>query len=151
MKPRSNQRVRTVSARRAKAVRVFYFTAFLVICMGIGAASWAIPPLVSSTVEPWNSWTGIIINQALLCITAFIVGKKSGARMMSRSVLCLYIGQNVFIYIFGCSEHRSYTPLLLITTAALFILPLLTGFIGTVCHLIRVHHILLISRKERIS
>ena len=146
MKPRITRQGNPSTACTTKPLNLFII---ITVSLIAGAASWAVASLVSSTFKPWDSIVGILTNQAILCITAFTIGLRARIRMIPLSVLFIYIGLNIFINYFGSLEHQSYAERWLISTAILCILPLLTGTIGAVVHLIKSHHILLITRKVR--
>ena len=98
-----------------------------ILSLILGAASWAICPLVSDRFEPFDTGTGYLIGQFLMVTFTAYIGWTTNAKSVLLSVVGLYISQNAYAFIFGSGESRAWAILLLITSIALCILPLISG------------------------
>jgi hypothetical protein len=96
----------------------------------LGALSWAICPLVSDSFEPFDTGTGFFIGQLVMLIFVSYVGWSSSINKVILSVAGLYVGQNVYAYIFGTSEAKAWAVLLLFTSVFLCLLPLIGGLVA---------------------
>ncbi|HRH06543.1 MAG TPA: hypothetical protein PK702_12045 [Burkholderiaceae bacterium] len=102
---------------RPKAVG---FIAFGIVT---GAFSWSISSLLSGTFEPYDSSTGLLLNQIIL---AMPVGYISWRYKPMASVLFLlgtYFGMNSYAYIFGGTEAKAWALLGAITSLFLVVAP----------------------------
>ena len=102
----------------------------LICGLVLGAASWAIVPLVSDRFEPFDSELGFYLGQSVLSIASFYFGYSSGLKYVFIFIIGVYVSSNVYPYLFGSSEQRAWALLLLITTIALCIIPLAFGILG---------------------
>ncbi|WP_126456946.1 hypothetical protein [Sulfuriflexus mobilis] len=109
-------------------MKITYFS--LISGFVLGAAGWAIVPLVSDRFEPFDSDLGFYMGQSMLSAFAFYFGFKHGLKQVFIFILGAYISANVYPYVFGSSESRAWAYLALITTLALCILPMLSGILG---------------------
>lgn len=148
MKPRKNKSSNPDSFGTLKPLSLVII---LTVSLSAGAASWALTSLNIFNSMPKDSGVALALNQLLLCSTSFMVAKKAGFLMMLTSVFHLYVGQNIYLSFVGGMEHSIHVLLGLAYTASLCILPLLVGMTGALFHLIKSHHILLITRKERLT
>ena len=98
-----------------------------IVSLILGAASWAVCPLVSDRFEPFDTGIGFIIGQLLMVTFTAYVGWTTNTISVILSVVGLYISQNVDAYIFGTSEAKAWAILLLLTSITLCILPLISG------------------------
>jgi len=90
-----------------------------IVSLVLGAASWAVCPLVSESFEPFDTSLGLLIGQSVMIIFTVYVGWKTNTINVILSVVGLYIGQNIYSYIFGSSEAKAWAALLLITSTVL--------------------------------
>jgi hypothetical protein len=102
----------------------------LITGLALGAASWAIVPLVSDKFEPFDSESGFYIGQSILSIASFIFGYLYGLKHVFIFIFGSYISFNVYPFIFGSSESRAWASLGLVTTLALCFYPLAFGIFG---------------------
>lgn len=102
----------------------------LVSGVALGALSWAIVPLVSNKFEPFDTEIGFYLGQAILSAGAFYVGFSKGFKQVVILIVGMYVGGNLYAYIFGSSEARAYVVLGLIMHWALCVYPLLAGALG---------------------
>ena len=103
-----------------------FFTSGIIL----GALSWAVCPLVSNSFEPFDTGSGFIIGQLTMLIFISYVGWSTNIKNVVIRVVGLYMGQNTYAYIFGTSETKAWATLLLFTSIALCLLPLLSGLIA---------------------
>ena len=96
----------------------------------LGGISWAITPLVSESFEPFDSETAFKIGQVLTCTFTAYIGYKTNYKKLLVAVLGLYIGLNIYPYVFGGSEHRAWALLGLLSSTALCLFPLISGFLA---------------------
>ncbi len=96
----------------------------------LGALSWAICPLVSDRFEPFDTGRGYFIGQFVMLIFVSYIGWFSNIKKVILSVAGLYVGQNVYAYIFGTSEAKAWAVLLLFTSIFLCLLPLVGGLVA---------------------
>ena len=101
-----------------------------IVSLVLGAASWAVCPLVSESFEPFDTSLGLLIGQSVMIIFTVYVGWKTNTINVILSVVGLYIGQNIYSYIFGSSEAKAWAALLLITSTVLCVFPLIGGLIA---------------------
>jgi len=106
-----------------------------VIGLTLGAISWAIVPLVSNNFEPFDSSAGFYIGQAIMSVGAFYFAYSKGIKNILLYILGIYIGQNIYAYIFGTSNTRSWALLLLITSLVLCVYPLIAAIIGKILNM----------------
>ena len=96
----------------------------------LGAVSWAIVPLVSDRFEPFDSELGFYLGQSILSAASFYLGFSNGLKSVFMFTIGVYVGCNVYPFIFGSSEQRAWALLLLITSITLCVIPLAFGFFG---------------------
>ena len=96
----------------------------------LGAASWAIVPLVSDVFEPFDSSLAFYLGQFILVLAAFLVGLFWGGPSLCAFLVALYISNNAYPYFFGSSDAKGYVLIAMVTTIMLCIYPLLAGMIG---------------------
>ena len=96
----------------------------------LGAASWAVVPLVSDKFEPFDSELGFYIGQCILSVMALYLGFTGGLKHVFIFVIGVYISSNIYPYLFGSSESRAWVILGLITALALCLFPLVFGVLG---------------------
>jgi hypothetical protein len=99
----------------------------IIVSLLLGAASWAICPLVSDRFEPFDTGLGYLIGQFVMVILTAYVGWTTNAKNVILSVAGLYLSQNTYAYVFGTSEAKAWAILLLVTSIELCILPLIGG------------------------
>ena len=99
----------------------------IIVSLILGAASWAICPLVSDRFEPFDTGLGFLIGQFVMIIFTTYVGWTTTAKNVILSVSGLYVSQNAYAYIFGTDEAKAWAYLLLITSITLCIFPLISG------------------------
>ena len=97
-----------------------------------GAISWGVVGLVSDKYEPFDSGIGYLIGQFMLSGIAFRVGYKKKLGDLIVYLVAAYVGMNSYSYIFGGSEQRASALLVMITTIALIVFPLIFGVIGII-------------------
>ncbi len=105
-----------------------------IISVILGAASWAVCPLVSDRFEPFDTGIGFLIGQFFMVTFAAYVGWTKNINSVIVSVVGFYISQNVYAFIFGSGEARAWAFLLLFTSVTLCILPLISGLITRGIH-----------------
>ncbi|MCK0714781.1 hypothetical protein ACFO0U_02450 [Chromohalobacter sarecensis] len=97
----------------------------------LGALSWAVCPVVSGQFEPFDTLIGFVIGQALMLAFAIYTGWTKRVMLLFLLVAGMYVGQNVYAYIFspafGSSDTREWFLLGLVTSVFLCILPLVGG------------------------
>ena len=98
-----------------------------IVSLILGAASWAVCPLVSDRFEPFDTATGFLIGQFTMIIFTTYIGWTSSASKVFIAVAGLYVSQNVYAFVFGTGEARAWAFLLLFTSITLCIFPLITG------------------------
>ncbi|WP_280564924.1 hypothetical protein [Chromohalobacter sp. 48-RD10] len=107
------------------------YLSHFVIGGALGALSWAVCPVVSGHFEPFDTLLGFIIGQALMLIFAIYTGWTKRLIFLFLLVAGMYVGQNVYAYIFspafGSSDTREWFLLGLVTSVFLCILPLVGG------------------------
>jgi len=105
--------------------------AFTVLLVGVilGAASWAICPMVSSRAEPFDTSLGLALGQSAMAMFMAYVGWQRGLLALLAALFGLYAGQIGFIFLFGSDEMRAWLALGLITAALLCIVPLAGGLL----------------------
>jgi hypothetical protein len=96
----------------------------------LGAASWAVVPLVSNKFEPFDSDLALYIGQTLLSLCALYLGYRHGLKYVFIFVFGIYLISNIYPCLFGSSESRAWAVLGLITTLTLCLIPLVSGIIG---------------------
>ena len=96
----------------------------------LGAASWAIVPLVSDVFEPFDNELAFFLGQSVLSVASFYFGYSSGLKYVYIFILGVYVSSNVYPYLFGSSEQRAWALLLLITSITLCVIPLAFGILG---------------------
>ena len=97
----------------------------------LGAASWAIVPLVSNKFEPMDSELAFYLGQSILSVVSFYFGYSYGLKHVLKYILGIYISCNVYSYIFGTDDNRGWAILGLITFFLfLCIIPLAFGILG---------------------
>ena len=106
----------------------------------LGAASWAVIPLVSDKLEPFDSDLGLTIGQIVLSISALYLGFVHGLKYVFIFILGIYLSSNIYPYLFGPSESRAWAVLGLITTLALCLLPLLFGMLGKISKIAKIKY-----------
>ena len=101
-----------------------------IVSLILGAASWAVCPLVSDRFEPFDTATGFLTGQfTMVAFTAYI-GWTTNTINVMLSVVGLYIGQNIYAYILGTSEAKSWAILLLFTSITLCMFPFVSGLVA---------------------
>ena len=111
-----------------------------IVSLMLGAASWAVCPLVSDRIEPFDTGIGFIIGQFLMVTFTAYVGWTTNTISVIYSVVGLYISQNAYAYIFGSGEARAWAILLLITSITLCIFPLISGLTTRGIHVFLQRH-----------
>lgn len=102
----------------------------LICGLVLGAASWAIVPLVSDVFEPFDNELAFYLGQSVLSVAAFYFGYSYGLKHVFIFILGIYVSCNVYSYIFGSSEQRVWAYIGLITLIALCVIPLAFGILG---------------------
>jgi hypothetical protein len=112
----------------------------IVLGLLAGAASWGVVGLVSDRFEPFDSGTGFLVGQLILCCAALWVGYRNRAVDLVLYLVSAYLGMNGYSYAFGGSEQRAWAVLGLITTLGLVVFPALFGAIGKALGALRNRH-----------
>ena len=102
----------------------------------LGALSWAVVPLVSDNFEPFDNGAGFLIGQVIMSAGAFYFAFSKGFKNILLYMLAIYIGQNLYAYVFGTANTRSWALLLLITSLVLCFFPLIAAVAGKVTYVI---------------
>jgi len=108
------------------------------IGFALGALSWAVVPLVSNNFEPFDSGIGFLIGQVVMSVGAFYFAFSTGIKNILLYMLGIYIGQNIYAYVFGPPGTRSWALLLLITSITLCVFPLIAAIISKTINVISV-------------
>ncbi len=66
----------------------------------LGAASWAIVPLVSDRFEPFDSELGLFLGQSVLSVASFYFAYSNGLRYAFIFIIGVYVSCNVYPYLF---------------------------------------------------
>ena len=85
---------------------------------------------IFDTFEPFDTEFGFLIGQSFMLIFMVYVGWSSSFKQLLIGLIGLYLSQNMYAYIFGTSEQKAWALLLLITSLALCIIPLVSGLIA---------------------
>jgi len=109
----------------------------LIIGLVLGALSWAVVPLVSNNFEPFDSGIGFLIGQIAMSAGALYFAYSKGIKNITLYMLGIYVGQNIYAYVFGTSGTRLWAGLLLITSIALCVFPLIAAVIGKTINVLR--------------
>lgn len=96
----------------------------------LGATSWAVVPLISTNFEPFDSGTGFLIGQVAMSAGALYFAYAKGIKNILLYTLGIYAGQNLYAYAFGTSATRAWAGLLLITSIALCVFPVIAAVVG---------------------
>ena len=97
----------------------------------LGAASWAIVPLVSDVFEPMDNELAFFLGQSVLSVVSFYFGYSYGLKQVFIYIFGVYVSCNVYSYVFGSSEARAWAYLGLITLFLfLCLIPLDYGILG---------------------
>jgi len=100
----------------------------------LGALSWVVVPMVSNNFEPFDSGIGFLIGQVTMSAGAIYFSYSKGIKNIIFYMLGIYIGQNLYAYVFGPPGTRSWALLLLITSIALCVFPLITAGISKIVY-----------------
>lgn len=103
----------------------------------LGAIGWGLGSAISGSFEPFDSGVGFFCTQFVLGSAALVVGFRSGASRLAALLVGGYLGLNLYAYLFGGSESRSWALLGAVTTLSLVVLPLLAGLVGVVVRKLR--------------
>lgn len=107
----------------------------------LGAASWAIVPLVSDRFEPFDNELAFYLGQLVLSVVSFYLGYSSGVKYVFIFIIGVYVSSNVYSYVFGSSEQRAWAILGLITIFLfLCIIPLAFGILGKLVSIVMVKY-----------
>jgi len=101
----------------------------LIIGFILGALSWAVVPLVSNNFEPFDSGIGFLIGQTAMSAGALYFAYSKGMKNIVLYMLGIYVGQNIYAYVFGTSGTRLWAELLLLTSIALCVFPLIAAIV----------------------
>ncbi len=101
---------------------------FVVIGILVGILSWAVCPLVSDRIEPFDTGLGFIIGQSMMFIAMIYAGYSTRSFLLVMlAVIGIYLGQVGYSYFAVGSE---WIVLGMITIITLCVIPLLGGIIG---------------------
>jgi hypothetical protein len=98
----------------------------------LATVSWAVVPVVSDSFEPFDSELGFYLGQSFLSVAAFLIGCFFSGKHVLIYLLGAYISNNLYPYVFGSSESRTWAALGLATTLLLCIYPALSGMLGII-------------------
>ena len=121
----------------------------LICGLVLGAASWAIVPLVSDRFEPFDSELAFYLGQSVLSVASFYFGYSNGLRYVFIFIIGVYVSCNVYPYLFGSSEQRAWALLGLITTITLCIIPLAFGILGKLASIGKIKYNNLLKKEQR--
>ena len=94
----------------------------------MGVLSWAVCPLVSDRIEPFDTGVGFIIGQSVMFIAMISAGFSTRSfPMVMLAVIGIYLGQVGYSYVAVGSE---WIVLGMITILTLCVIPLFGGIIG---------------------
>lgn len=89
----------------------------------LGALSWLAASVVSGTFEPYDSSSGLLVNQIVLSAPAVILASRHRASVPLLFLAGAYVGMNAYAYGFGGSEARAWAALGAVLTLLLLVLP----------------------------
>jgi len=87
-------------------------------------------PLVADEFEPFDSGIGFLIGQLIMSAGAFYFAFAKDTKSILVYLLGIYLGQNIYAYAFGPPGTRSWAGLLLITSIALCVFPVIAAISG---------------------
>ncbi|MBL8473971.1 MAG: hypothetical protein JNM98_19420 [Rhodocyclaceae bacterium] len=96
----------------------------------LGAGNWAIVPLVSDRIEPFDSEPAFYIGQCVLCLSALALAWRSGFLSCLTLLFGAWAGLNLYPLLLGTPEHRAWFLLGMFTSVLLLIYPLVCGIMG---------------------
>lgn len=105
----------------------------------LGAISWAVVPLVSNEIEPFDSGLGFLIGQVVMSAGAVYFSLQKGSKTILLYLLGIYIGINGYAYAVGTPGTRSWAGLLLVTSIALCVIPAISASAGKLTGIFRRH------------
>ncbi|CAG0929467.1 hypothetical protein PLCT1_01068 [Planctomycetaceae bacterium] len=85
--------------------------------------SWAAALAVSGQFEPYDSASGLLVNQFVLSVPAVVLSWRYRPSAPLLFLFGAYVGMNLYSYGFGGSEHRVWAALGAITSLLLLVLP----------------------------
>jgi hypothetical protein len=88
-----------------------------------GTFSWLMAWMISGYFEPFDSSSGLFINQLFLTLPVMLMAWHYRARICLLFLLCAYLGMNLANYGFGSSETRAWFALGALTSLLLLLLP----------------------------
>ena len=97
----------------------------------LGALSWFAASVVSGTFEPYDSGAGLLVNQAILSVSAAVLAWHYRIGVPLLFMASAYLGMNAFAYGFGGSEMRIWFALGAMVSSLLFLAPMVLT-LGTV-------------------
>jgi len=97
----------------------------------LGALSWFTASVVSGTFEPYDSGSGLLVNQAILSVSAAVLAWHYRIGVPLVFMASAYLGMNAFAYGFGGSEMRAWVALGARVSLLLFLAPMVLT-LGTV-------------------
>ena len=103
----------------------------------LGAISWAVVPLVSNEIEPFDSGLGLLIGQIIMSTAAFYFALSKGSKTVLLYLLGIYIGMNGYAYAVGTPGTRLWAGLLLVTSIALCVIPAISAGAGKLTGIFR--------------
>ena len=73
------------------------FLGYAAAGLAMGASSWAVCPLVSDRIEPFDTGMGFLAGQVLMTVGTFWIGWTTGSwAKVALAVLGLYLGQVLY-------------------------------------------------------
>ena len=103
----------------------------------LGAISWAVVPLVSNEIEPFDSGLGFLIGQVVMTAGAVYFSLQKGSKTVLLYLLGIYIGINGYAYAVGTPGTRLWAGLLLVTSIALCVIPAISAGAGKIAGIFR--------------
>jgi len=89
----------------------------------LGALSWLAASVVSGTFEPYDSSSGLLVNQIVLSAPAVVLASLHRATVPLLLLAGAYVGMNAYAYAFGGSEARAWVALGAVTSLLLLVVP----------------------------
>lgn len=96
----------------------------LAIGTGCGVLSWAAAKAASGSFEPYDSSSGLAVNQIVLCVPAILLACRFRLALLLIYLLGAWLGMNTYAYALGGSEQRAWAMLGAVTSLLLLVLPL---------------------------
>lgn len=96
----------------------------------LGASSWAISSIFFGVFEPFDSSAALCLGQLFLCLYMFYLGRSVGIRKVLFSLFSMYLGINLYAYMFADHNQRLWWQLLLFTSLFLCFWPAVVGWLS---------------------